>query len=255
MVVDVNKEPSKHRATLSLNRPEKQNVLSPEVIDKLTDALKNIEDEDDIRVGIITGSDGVFSAGADIDEFIARIEDPKSLYNYIRSFSSFYQAFEQSRLPLIAMIDGPAHGGGSELAMSCDLRVATPRAELRQAEINIALAPPFERLRSHLSQGRIRELCLTGRPLSAEEAENAGVFNKVVELEELESTTHELAKQIASKSPNAVRLAREAFDYAEGKTDQESIDYRHSLVYRCITHPDFHESITAFKEGRTPEFQ
>ncbi len=254
MAVTTAVHPTDRYAQLTIDRPEAKNALSSEVLADVLGALDEVEARDDVRAVVVTGAGEVFSAGADVHEFGRHTDDPDALAAYLQSFKEVYDRVEAFPLPVIAALNGPAHGGGSELAMCCDLRVAATNAELKLSEITMALTPPFERLSRHLSDGRVRELCYTGNALSAEEGTEAGVFVDAVDPESLESRTADLVADIVDKSPHALARTKEALRYSDGKSTSESIEHRYALNYQCFSHEDFEESVTAFAEGREPDY-
>lgn len=241
-------------AQLTIERPGAKNALSSDVLADIQAALDNVESQDDIRAVVLTGSGDVFSAGADIHEFSRHTDDPDALASYLRSFKEIYDRIEAFPLPVVAALNGPAHGGGAELAMCCDLRVAATSAEIKLSEITMALIPPFERLSNHLSDSRVRELCYTGNALSAKEGVKAGVFVDAVAPEDLEDRIESLVADIVDKSSHALAQTKEALQYSDGKSTGDSIEHRYALNYECFSHDDFEESVTAFAEGREPDY-
>lgn len=241
-------------AQLTIDRPGAKNALSSTVLADLGDALATIEATDDVRAVVLTGAGDVFSAGADVDEFGRHAGDPSALSDYLDSFRETYECVESFPPPVVAAVNGPAHGGGCELAMSCDLRLAATDAELRLSEINMALAPPTECLKRHLAEGHVRELAYTGRPLTASEGVEAGVFVDAVSPDDLLDRTQALVADITTKSPHALRQAKASLQYSDGHSTADSIAHRYALNYQCFDHEDFAESVAAFSEGRQPDY-
>ncbi|MFB6170795.1 MAG: enoyl-CoA hydratase/isomerase family protein [Haloarculaceae archaeon] len=240
------------RATVTIDRPERKNSLPPSVLQRIGDEIEEVAG--DVRAVVVTGVGDVFSSGADVDEFMARTDDPEAVVDYLGHFGALYDRIESAPVPVVARVNGPAYGGGYELVMACDLRVAADTAELCPAEINMGLIPPFERLRANLSEARVRELCFTGDTLDAREAADAGVYNEVVSPEDLDAATDDLVERVVSTSPNAVAQTKRAMvDSARGGgVDVDT--YRSALDVQCAGHPDFEESVTAFTEGRSPDY-
>jgi enoyl-CoA hydratase/carnithine racemase len=241
-------------ATVTIDRPEKQNALSRTMLGELRETFHALP-EQDVRVVVIEGADGVFSAGADIAEFERRVSDPRAEAAYVEEIHDTYDAVEECPLPVVAKVPGPAVGAGCELVLAADLRVASTEASLALGEIDIALVPPFERLGQYLGKARVRELCFTGEPLAANEAAAQRVFNRIVSSEQLDATTTDLVEDLAGKSPHALEKTKQALRHAESVPKAESIAYRKRLEYECFDHPHFRESIEAFTEGREPTYR
>lgn len=255
MPIEVSRNSELKTATITFSNPSKRNAMSVDMQHSLYDKLDELEDDDDIRAIILTGEGDIFTAGADIDEFLARADDPAAELDFANNSKRIYEKIETCSVPVIAKINGPAVGLGAEISLASDLRVAATTAKLIFGEINLAIVPPFERLARNVSDALLREICFTGRPLTAEEAEEADVFNRVVEPKNLDEATEALVSDITEISPHALAQTKEAMQYADGKSIYESIEYRFSLHYQCFNHPDFQESIEAFKEDREPEYQ
>jgi enoyl-CoA hydratase/carnithine racemase len=241
-------------ATVTIDRPEKQNALSRTMLGGLRDTFLALPDED-VRVVVVEGVDGVFSAGADIAEFERRASDPRAAAAYVEEIHDTYEAVEDCPLPVVAKVSGPAVGAGCELVLAADLRVASTAASLALGEIDIALVPPFERIGQYLGKARVRELCLTGEPLTADEEAARSVFNRIVPPERLDTATAEFVDALAGKSPHALEATKRALRHGESVSKAESIAYRKRLEYECFDHPHFQESIEAFTEGREPAYR
>lgn len=254
MVVTVSRTPDEHRATVTIDRPDVRNAMSSSVIADIGAAVDDLAEDDAIRAIVITGEGSAFSSGADVNEFVDIADDPEAVIAYLQSFGRLFEHLEACPCPIVAKVNGPAHGGGYELAMACDVRVASTNAELCPAEINVGLVPPFERLTNQLSEGMARELCFTGRALTAEEAVEAGAFNHVVKLDDLDERTDDLVDEIVATSPNAVAQTKQAMIHYHRNAIADSGSYRIELDRQCVRHPDFEESIAAFQEDRDPEY-
>lgn len=242
--------------TITIHRPEKRNALSRTMLDELRDAFETLPDADaDVRVLVIEGTDGIFSGGADITEFQRRVGDPRAEAAYVEEIHETYEAIEDCPLPVVAKIAGPAVGAGCEIALAADLRVASTDASLALGEIDIGLVPPFERFLQYLGKARVRELCFTGEPLTADEDAAGRVFNRIVPAAELASATASLVDSLAEKSPQALSATKQALRHGESVSKDESIAYRKQLEYKCFDHPHFEESIDAFVEGREPSYR
>lgn len=243
-----------HRATVTIDRPERKNSLPPAVLEDIGDEIEQAAAEG-VRAIVVTGVGDVFSSGADVDEFMDRADDPEAVVDYLGHFGALYERIESTPAPVIAQVNGPAYGGGYELVMACDMRVAAESADLCPAEINMGIIPPFERLRANLSEARVRELCFTGDTIGAREAERAGIYNEVVPAPDLEDATADLVDRVVSTSPNAVAQTKRAMVASTTGGGVDVDDYRAALDVQCAAHPDFEESVTAFTEGRDPEYE
>lgn len=240
--------------TITIDRPEKRNALSAEMLGSLQDAFETMPNAD-VRVLVVEGTDGIFTAGADIEEFERRVDDPRAEAAYVDTIHQTYEAVERCPIPVVAKVSGPAVGAGCEIALAADLRVASTDASLVLSEIDIAIVPPFERISQYLGKARVRELCFTGEPLEASEDAADRVFNRIVPPAELDPATADLVDTVAAKSPHALTATKQAFGHAESVSKPQSIAYRKRLEYECFDHPDFRESIRAFGEGRSPSYR
>ncbi len=240
-------------ALLRLNRPDKLNAMNSTMKDEIIAALRELEGDDAMRVVILTGvGDKAFVAGADVNEFKGRsAQDQWDLYH--RPF--LYDAVDRFPKPLIAMINGYCLGGGCELALACDIRVASERASIGQPEINIGIIPGgggSQRLPRLVGHGKAMEMILTGDRIPATEAHRIGLVDEVFPHEQLEAKTLEIASKIAEKSPVAVRLAKQAVKAAARMPLGEGLRYEQSLFCLVFTTHDKEEGIAAFLEKRPP---
>ena len=245
-------------ARITVNRPEKRNALNQAVRLELQQALRDIEEDDSIRVAIVTGAgDKAFIGGADITE----LKEMTPIACEARASTlgqQLYTDIENLRVPVIAMINGFCLGGGCELAMCCDIRVASENARLGQPEINIGIFPGgggTQRLPRLVGWGKAKELLYTGRIIDAAEAERIGLVDKVVPADELDSTVTELAETIASKSPVIIRLLKKAITRGMYTNLPDGLAYDKSTFSLCFATEDHYEGITAFLEKRQPEFK
>lgn len=243
-------------ATITINRPDKRNALNAVVRAELLDALDTLRDEPEIRVVVFTGAgDRAFIAGADIGEFAERT--PLEQRAAMSGRRVFDEIAEYSK-PTIAMINGYALGGGCELALACDLRVAADTARLGQPEINLAIIPGgggTQRLPRLAGMGPAMRLILSGEIIEAEEAHRIGLVDRVVPAAELREHTMELARGIASKSPVALRMAKAAVRAAAEMPLSAGLAYETELFITCFASEDKQEGINAFLEKREPEFR
>ena len=238
-------------AILTINRPDKMNALSEEVRSEVLAHLDRIEPDDGIGVVVLTGSgDKAFIAGADIGEFAGRspfdqraaMQSPR-IFDVMASFPK----------PVIAMINGYCLGGGCELAMSCDIRVASDRASFGQPEINLGLIPGgggTQRMPRIVGMGQAMRLILSGDRIKAAEAKEIGLVDLLVPHEQLRSSTLELAGRIASKSPLTLRVAKESMRASERMGIDEGLTWERDLFCLCFSTDDKQEGVAAFLEKR-----
>ncbi len=243
-------------AILTINRPKKLNALNEEVRDLCLQYLDEIENDDNVGAVVITGAgDKAFIAGADISEFEGR--SPFDQREAMR-FPRVFDVMASFPKPVIAMINGFCLGGGCELSMSCDMRIASDRARIGQPEINLGLIPGgggTQRLPRLVGLGQAMKMILTGDMIGAEEAHRIGLVDEVVPHEELRAKTLELAGKIASKSPITVRVAKEAMRASERMSIEEGILYERDLFCLCFSTEDKKEGVTAFLEKRAAEWK
>ncbi len=242
-------------ALATVNRPDKMNALNGEVRCAVFEALDELEGDDDVRVVVLTGAgDRAFIAGADISEF--RDARPVEQYRSMQD-GDIYDALEDFRKPVIAMINGYCLGGGCELAMACDIRIAAEEAKLGQPEINLGLIPGgggTQRLPRLVGEGRAMKMIMTGEQVSGAEAERIGLVDGVVPREELEEHTLEMAREIASKSPLALQAAKESILEARRTSLPEGRKFERGWFSLLFSTDDMDEGVTAFLEKREPEF-
>jgi len=241
---------------VTVNRPKELNSMNSETRKELATAFEKLDKDEEVHVSILTGAPGkAFIAGADIKEFSKmKIKDRKTMKEDWR----VTDVIANSAKPVIAMINGFCLGGGLEIAMACDLRIASKNSKLGQPEINIGIIPGAggtQRLTKLVGEGRSIELILTGNMISAEKAESWGLVNLVTEEEELEDLTMKMAKQIAGKSPFAVERAKKSVKLASNNSMVEGLRIEQELFVECFNSNDGKEGIKAFIEKRKPEFQ
>src|SRR5437588_6397498 len=243
-------------AIITINRPDKRNALSIKTREEGSAALEELRADDSVRVVVITGAgDKAFIAGADIAEFAGRTAVTQ---RDVMTGRSLFTAIDSFPKPVIAMINGYCLGGGCELAMACDLRIASERASFGQPEINLGIIPGgggTQRLTHLVGEGKAMELILTGEIINAQAAHAIGLVNTVVPHEELEAKTLEIANRIAEKSPIALRLAKEAVKTAARSTLDEGLRREIDLFALCFSSEDKDEGVKAFLEKRKPEFK
>ena len=238
-------------AILTINRPDKLNALNEEVRVELLAALAAIETDDSVGVVVITGSgEKSFIAGADIGEFAGR--SPFDQRFAMRS-PRIFDVMASFPKPVIAMINGFCLGGGCELAMSCDMRIASDKARFGQPEINLGLIPGgggTQRLPRLVGMGHAMRLILSGDMIPAAEAKEIGLADLVFPAEELRAKTLELAQKIASKSPLTLKVAKEALRASEKLAIEDGITYERDLFCLCFSSKDKEEGVAAFLDKR-----
>jgi len=220
---------------LRLNRPEQANALNSELFTRLREELNALQWDDQVRVVIIAGSgEKAFCAGIDLKER-ARKEKDDILRERETIIRPFYVALGNFPKPTIAAINGPALGGGAELALTCDIRVATPAARFGQSEIKWGMIPSCgacQRLRLITGMGAAKEIILTGRVLEADEAYRLGIYNRLAPYEKLEEETMSLAKQISENPPIAVKQAKKVLD--SGADISVALDFDFEASKECF---------------------
>jgi len=244
----------KHIALIRLNRPKELNALNLKLMQELRDALKTLDDDDNVRVIILTGNEKAFAAGADIKEMAGRtaIDMLK-----VDQFSTWDQ-IKKTKKPLIAAVSGFALGGGCELAMTCDMIIASESAKFGQPEIKIGVMPGAggtQRLTRAVGKALAMEMVLTGKFINAEEALNAGLINRIVPEELYLSETIKFAKEIAQLSPLATRLAKESVLAAFNTSLDEGLIQERKNFYLLFASEDQKEGMNAFVEKRRADFK
>ncbi|EGL81954.1 Enoyl-CoA hydratase/isomerase [Caldalkalibacillus thermarum TA2.A1] len=241
-------------AILRLNRPQVLNALNLALMDELVDQLKALQDDDSVRAIILTGNEKAFAAGADIDE----MADVSLAEIKMKNQFLVWDIIPRFTKPLIAAVQGYALGGGCELAMSCDMIIASENAVFGQPEINLGVMPGAggtQRLTKALGKARAMEYLLTGKPLPARVAYECGLVTKLVPDELVMQEALSLAHEIAQKSPVAVTLIKEAVYKALDTPTQVGMDFERNAFYMCFGTEDRVEGMKAFQEKRTPQFK
>ena len=249
-------EQSGRIAILTINRPEKMNALSEPVRAEMLAHLDRLAGDDSVGVVVITGAgEKAFIAGADIGEFEGR--SPFDQRHAMRS-PRVFDVMATYPKPVIAMINGYCLGGGCELALSCDIRIASDRASFGQPEINLGLIPGgggTQRMPRVVGTGQAMRLILSGDRIAADEALRIGLADLVFPHEELRARTLELAERIASKSPLTLKVAKEAMRASERMGVEEGLLYERDLFCLCFASQDKREGVAAFLEKRAATWQ
>ncbi|MEM7483080.1 MAG: enoyl-CoA hydratase-related protein [Acidobacteriota bacterium] len=241
---------------LTINRPDKLNALNQQVRDEMMEAVERLEADDSVGVVVITGAgEKSFVAGADIGEFEGR--SPFDQRHAMRS-PRIFDVMQSFSKPVIAMVNGFCLGGGCELAMSCDLRVASDKARFGQPEINLGLIPGgggTQRMPRLVGLGQTMRMMLTGDMIPAAEAHSIGLVEMVFPADELREKTLELAAKIASKSPLTLRIAKEAVHAAAQFPLNDGIRYERDLFCLAFSTEDKAEGVDAFLNKRPAAWQ
>jgi enoyl-CoA hydratase/carnithine racemase len=241
-------------ALLRLNRPEVRNALSPELMEELASALEAYDADPGVRCMVIAGSDEVFASGADI----VALRERSFQDSLTHPAASFWRRLAALKTPTIAAVSGWALGGGCELALACDMIVASETAEFGQPEITLGIIPGgggTQRLARVAGKQRAMELVLTGRRIDAAEAERIGIVNAVVRKREWLSAALEVAQRVARRPPIAARLAKQAVLAAEETTLAAGMDMERRLYELAMATDDRLEGMDAFLQKRKPDFR
>jgi enoyl-CoA hydratase/carnithine racemase len=254
MAVDYRKEGKV--AIFTLNRPEALNAVNPETAEELSKALNVFKNDDDLLVGIITGAGNkAFSIGADVETMLPKLtkfrgqtnSGPLNLVYVLNSWK-----------PMIAAINGAALGGGLEIALACDLRIASENAIFGMPEVTLGLIPGWggtQRLPRMISSAKAAELLLTGKPISAQEAYRIGLINKIVPFSELLLTAKQIAETLCRRAPLAVRAAKQAMIQGIDVSLENGLKLERKLNDFLVNTEDFDEGCKAYIEKRQPVFK
>jgi enoyl-CoA hydratase len=252
-LVLVERHEAQRTALVRLNRPKQLNALNGAVMDALCDALETLDRDEGVRAIVVTGSERAFAAGADIGEMAGATPIEMLITNRIGQWDRIRKITK----PIIAAVNGWALGGGCELAMTLDLIVAGEGAKFGQPEISIGVIPGAggtQRLTRAIGKSRAMEMILTGEPISAREAHDAGLVARVTQDEVCVEDALALAATVAEKSPLAVRLAKEAVNAAYEMSLTAALAHERRLFYLLFASEDQKEGMAAFLEKRTPDF-
>ena len=251
--IKVTREVAPFIAMIELNRPKELNALNRQLMLEIKETLQDFDNDDSIRAIILTGGEKFFAAVADIKQMAdATAIDMLN----IDQFSTWDQ-IKKTKKPIIAAVSGFALGGGCELAMTCDMIIASETAQFGQPEINIGTMPGAggtQRMTRAVGKALAMELVLTGRFINAEEAMRAGLINRIVPVEMLYKEAIKMAGLIAEKSPVAVKLAKEAVNKTFETTLDEGLQFERKNFYLTFASADQKEGMAAFVEKRKPNF-
>jgi len=249
-------ERAENIAIIRIDRPEAMNSLNEQVLTELGAAIDRAERDEKIKVIIITGEGRVFVAGADIAQMHTFSEQEG--YQFGRLGQQVFRKIETMNKVVIAAVNGFALGGGCELAMACDIRIAGEKAKFGQPEVSLGITPGYsgtQRLPRLVGKGKAMELILTGSIITAEAAESIGLVNKVVPQESVLEEALSMAKKIAGNAPIAVAYSKKAIQEGlEEANMDKAIQIEAGLFGKCFTTSDQKEGMGAFLEKRKPEF-
>lgn len=241
---------------LTLNRPTVFNAINAQLISEFREAISEAEGDDDIRVLIITGAGKAFQAGADISELSKMT--PLELHKWNHELLEDWRAVEALRKPVIAAINGYALGGGLELALSCDIRVASENARMGLPEVSLGIIPGTGgpvRLPRLVPKGIAMQMLLTGEPIDAQEAYRIGLVNKVVPEGQAVAAAEEIANKIIKNGPLAVMLVKDVVEVGKDLSLDAAVEYDHKNVLLSSTSEDAKEGLAAFLEKRPPQWK
>lgn len=251
-LVVVDREPP--IAVVRINRPEVRNALNVQVMDELVDSLETLDADEAIRAIVVTGDEKAFAAGADITGFV----EATPITMLQQDLTTRWERVRRVKTPLIAAVSGYALGGGCELAMVCDIIVASETAQFGQPEVNLGIIPGAggtQRLTRVAGKYRAMELILTARRFGAQEAKEIGLAARVFPKETWLEDAKALAREIAAKPPLAIRLAVEAIDLVANSTLDAGLEFERKAFYLLFSSEDKNEGTRAFVEKRKPDFR
>jgi len=253
MAVDLIKEDK--IAIITLNRPEALNAIDPEMAADLKRVFNDFKMDNSLLVGIITGAGTkAFSIGADVQTLLPKIKESRGQGSGQLDLVDAQATWK----PMIAAINGAALGGGLEMALACDLRIASEHAIFGMPEVTLGLIPGWggtQRLPRMIPLAKAAELLLTGRPISAQEAFRIGLINKVVPLAELMPAARAMAETICKRAPLAVRAAKQAMVQGVDLPLEDGLKLERKLNYFLVDTQDFDEGCRAYLESRKPMFK
>lgn len=241
---------------LTINRPQAMNALNSELLAELGKAIAEVQYDPEVRVCVITGEGKAFVAGADIAEMaeMSALEGRE----FARLGNAVFTSIEELEKPVIAAINGFALGGGCELALSCDIRLASEKAKLGQPEVGLGITPGFggtQRLARAIGPAKAKELIYTGKMIGAEEALSIGLVNHVYPVETLLEEAKKLAKEIAMKAPVAVQFCKRAINEGLETDLHHGLEIESDLFGLCFSTADQKEGMEAFLNKRPAQFK
>ncbi len=242
-------------AVITIHRPDKRNALDAVMHEHLVRAFDALKADQSVRVVVLTGAGKAFVSGADVKEFVG--QTPVTVLGRLRGVPSAIDAAADFPKPLIAMINGYCLGSGNELALACDIRIASEDAKFGQPEVNLGMMPGYgatQRLPRITGLGKALWIMYTGAILDSTEAYRVGLVDQVVPARQLKDRTMTLAKVIASKSPVALALIKEAARSATAAPLDDGVRHEQSLASLIFSSKDVQEGLAAFLAKRQPRF-
>ncbi len=243
-------------ATVTLDRPERYNALGSLIVGELVEVLEDIEGSEETRVMILTGTgEKAFCSGVDLKERAEMDDDERWAHN--RALNAFAERLARLQAPTIAAINGLAFGGGLEITLACDFRIAAEGATFALPEVGIGIVPGAggtQRLPRLIGPTRAKELILTGRRITADDALEMGLVSKVSPAGSLMDEARVLAEEIAANSPLAVAYAKAAVDLASETVIEQGLRYETSAIRATLASEDYEIGLAAFAEKRDPSF-
>lgn len=242
-------------ALVTLNRPDALNALNSQLVSELCEALTSADQNEKVRVIVLTGSEKAFAAGADIKEMEAKSFADVSYGDF---FADLGKTIETLNTPIIAAVSGYALGGGCEVAMACDFILASDTAKFGQPEINLGVIPGIggsQRLTRFVGKSKAMDMILTGRFMDAEEAERSGLVSRIFPTKSFMDEVMVVAEKIAEKSALSVRYAKEAVDRSYETTLAEGLLFERRVFHALFATEDQKEGMQAFMEKREPQFR
>lgn len=244
-------------AVLTLDRPKQLNAIGSETVDRLTLALHELRDNDDVRALVVAGAGRAFSAGADIGE-IESLTAPRQFHSFVRRLTDAYALLEDFPKPSVAAVHGFAFGGGLELALACDLRVAERGTRLGLPEMKLGVLPGAggtQRLPRLIPPAIAKQMILTGEPIDAERAHSLGLVNELAEPGGALGAAEALAAALTAGAPLALAAGKRLIDYGLGMDLEAAISYERETVSVLFSTEDRVEGLKAFRERRPGDFQ
>lgn len=246
--------------TITLDRPDKLNAFAGRMREEVASAVRTMAEDPDVRVLVVTGAGRAFCAGADVGYMRELLErrDTAGFTALVEAGRAVVSTIQAVPKPVIASVNGPAAGGGANLALACDFRIASDRASIGQTFNRIGLHPDWGGtyfLPRLVGASKALQLIFTAEMVDADEAQRIGLFDRVVPHDRLESETRSLARMLASKPPRALALAKRAVYQSGAATLDEMLDIELANQLECFQSDDAREGLAAFLEKRTPSFR
>jgi 2-(1,2-epoxy-1,2-dihydrophenyl)acetyl-CoA isomerase len=246
--------------TLTLNRPDKLNAFAGTMRQEIADAIRALAADDGVRVIVVTGAGRAFCAGADIEYMkqLTASDDVAAFRSLVEAGREVVTIIRATAKPVIASVNGPAAGGGANMALACDLRIASDRASIGQTFNRIGLHPDWGGtffLPRIVGASKALELILGGEMVPADEAVRLGLFSRVVPHDKLAAVTRETAVGLAQKPPVALALAKRAIYASDRHTLDDQLDMELAHQLACFQSEDAREGLAAFLEKRAPKFR